>query len=332
MSGTNGSEADNLTAVVFKKQLGAYSLRLGDQVITCTLSSKLRKQLIYPTADRSSLGRRSVQQVKNIREVDPVAVGDRVRFTMAGENTGVIQEVLPRRNHFTRPAAGGKEQAQVIAANIDQIVLIFAAAQPRPTWHLLDRYLVTAEAEGLPALICITKADLMESDLLLSDIGVYRRLGYPIIITSVRQGVGLDELQAALHGKLSVFVGKSGVGKTSLLNVLQPGLGLRVAEISESTGKGRHTTTHLEIFDLDAASHVVDTPGVKEFGLWGLDDYEFELDYLFPEMRPLLDQCQFGNSCVHLNEPGCAIKAGVQSGAIEEGRYRSYALIMNERK
>ena len=319
-----------LTGVIFKKELGAYYLRAGAQVISCTLSSKLRKQLVYPTADRSSLGRRSVQEVKDIRELDPVAVGDVVRFGDAGNGRGMIVEVLPRRNKFVRPAAGSKEQAQVIAANLDQVVMIFAAAQPHPTWGLLDRYLIVVEAEGLQPLICITKADLMETATLLADVEVYRRLGYPVVITSVRLGTGLDELAAALADKLSVFVGKSGVGKTSLLNVLQPGLGLRVNEISESTGKGRHTTTHLEIFDLDHGARVVDTPGVKEFGLWGLDEYEVELDFLFPEMRPYLGQCQFGNSCVHLSEPGCAVKAALSAGAIAAGRYRSYTLIMSE--
>lgn len=323
-------DASPLTGVVFKKELGAYYLQVDDQIVSCTLSSKLRKRLVYPTADRSSLGHRSVQEVKDIRELDPVAVGDVVRFEDAGNGRGMITEVLPRRNKFVRPAAGSKEQAQVIAANLDQVVMIFAAAQPHPTWHLLDRYLIVAEAEGLRPLICITKADLMETDTLLADVDVYRRLGYPVVITSARQGVGMDDLRAALQGKLSVFVGKSGVGKTSLLNVLQPGLGLRVNEISESTGKGRHTTTHLEIFDLDHDGRVVDTPGVKEFGLWGLDEYDVELDFLFPEMRPFLGQCQFGNSCVHLSEPGCAVKAALSTGAITEGRYRSYTLIMNE--
>lgn len=323
-------QAVPLTGVVFKKKLGAYYARVDDQIIVCTLSSKLRKHLVYPTADRSSLGHRSVQEVKTIRELDPVAVGDLVRIVDAGEGSGVITEVEPRRNKFVRPAAGNREQSQVIAANLDQVVMIFAAAQPRPTWHLLDRYLIVVEAEGLRPLICITKADLMETEALMADTEVYRRLDYPVVITSTRQGIGLDDLHTALQGKLSVFVGKSGVGKTSLLNALQPGLGLRVNEISESTGKGRHTTTHLEIFYLDRDSRVVDTPGVKEFGLWGLDAYDLELDYLFPEMRPLLGQCQFGNSCVHLNEPGCAIKAAVSAGVIHEERYRSYTLIMNE--
>jgi ribosome biogenesis GTPase len=307
---------------VFKKALGHYYVRTTHQTVVCSLSSKLRKDLVYPTADRSSVGHRRVQAVRGLAVLDPVAIGDWVEYLDAPHGTGMIMNVLPRTNRFVRPAAGTQEIEQVIAANIDQLIPMLAAARPEPTWGLLDRYLAIAEAEDLPVLICITKIDLVEPGLIDAEAEIYRRMGYPVILTSVRSGSGVEALQAALHDRLSVFVGKSGVGKTSLLNTIQPGLGLRVNEISESTGKGKHTTTHLEMFDLDGGGQVIDTPGVKELSLASLADYD--LAYLFREMRPYLGQCQFGATCTHSHEPGCAIKAAVTAGDIAERRYQSY--------
>lgn len=311
--------------IVFQKNLGEYSVHSNGREIACALSSRLHKQLIYPTAEPSSL-RRAVQRVRAIDQVDPVAVGDVVRFVNAGENRGMITEILPRRNKLSRPATtpGQRVFEQVIVANADQVVPVFAAASPTPKWGLLDRTLVAAEAAGLPALICITKTDLAGQNTgLEATIAEYRRIGYRVQLVSVVTGEGLDELERSLRDRVSVLVGKSGVGKTSLLNVIQPGLGLRVQAVGQGKqGKGLHTTTRLEMFRLDRGGAIVDTPGIREFGLWGVDEEDVAL--YFPEMRPLVGSCKFGVDCQHDEEPGCAIRKAVMRGEISPYRYQSY--------
>jgi ribosome biogenesis GTPase / thiamine phosphate phosphatase len=316
--------ADPLTGVVVRKSQGVYSVRTAAGTLACELSSRLRKNLIYPVAAPTSLHHR-VQAVKDIGAVDPVAVGDRVQFHAAGPHSGLITAVLPRTNALSRPAAGSKPLEQVIVANVDQVVPVFAAAQPAPKWELLDRYLVAAEAAGVPALIAITKLDVLpgrDAEALQAEMANYQRLGYAVSFTSTLDGTGLDAFRAALHGRVSVFVGKSGVGKTSLLNAVEPGLGLRVKAVSQATEKGRHTTSQLELFDLALGGQVIDTPGMREFGLWSLSGPD--LAQGFVEMRPYLGRCKFGLDCTHDHEPGCAIKIAVAAGAISERRYQSY--------
>jgi ribosome biogenesis GTPase len=313
-----------LSGVVFKKTLGHYWVSVDGALVRCTLSSRLRKVLIYPFADTSSLHPR-VQDVEEIRMADPVTIGDIVNFTPEGE-TGLIVEVHERTNALVRRAAGPKPLEQVIVANIDQVVCVLAAARPAPSWDLLDRYLVAAEASGLPAVVCITKTDLVEPAALADEVRVYERIGYPVLLTSAANGAGIDQLRETLTGRASVLTGKSGVGKTSLLNAIQPGLGLRVNEVSSKTGKGKHTTTHLEMFALGDGpgfgGSVVDTPGMREFALWNVNDRE--LASLFPEMEPYVGACRFGLSCSHHHEPGCAIKEAVAEGAISARRHQSY--------
>ena len=313
--------------MVYKKSLGTYFVHTPDGSVTCSISSRLRKELIYPIADRSSIIHHRVQEVRDIREVDPVAIGDSVRFLYAEDSTGVITEVLPRRNKLARSAAGKKEFEQVIAANVDQIVMVFAAARPEPKWNLLDRYLVTAEAAEIPALICLTKLDLIDEGQFDGELREYQTLGYPVIRTSIVDQHGIDELRDALRGKTSVLIGKSGVGKTSLLNAVQPGLGLRVGEVSQSLKKGKHTTTHLEMIALESGGGIIDTPGMREFEAWQLDDGDLAL--MFPEMRALVGSCRFGLDCTHTQEPGCAIVRAVAQGQVSERRYHSYVRMLN---
>ena len=309
--------------VVYKKMIGNYTVYSGERAIQCSLSARLRAG----EPDSARQGR----SFKQASHVDPLAVGDVVRFIDNRDGAGQIVEVLPRRNRLARrsaiPMPGAHAFEQVIVANVDQVVPVFAAANPAPHWNMLDRYLVSAEANELPALICITKLDLAGEDL-GEAVEPYRQAGYPVILTSALTGEGIEELKHALEGRLSVLVGKSGVGKTFLLNTLQPGLGLRVTAVNQVTGKGRHTTTSQEMFRLDMGGAVVDTPGEREFGLW--DIRQDELALLFPEMRPLVGRCRFGLDCRHDEEPGCVIRKAVMAGTISPRRYQSYVRLREE--
>jgi ribosome biogenesis GTPase len=336
---------DDTTGVVVRKTLGHYTVRADGRDIDCVLSSMIHKQLIFPTADPTSL-RRTVQAVHEIQHVDPVAIGDHVRYSdatggrgmtpLASKHSkaasGVIVEVLPRKSKLSRPAPvpGQRVFEQVIVSNVDRVLPVFSVANPAPKWGLLDRYLVAAEAAGLPSLIVINKLDLAwKNPRFEAEIEVYRRIGYPVLPVSAATGEGVDELKTALQGKLSVLVGKSGVGKSSLLNAVQPGLGLRVRAVSNGElGKGRHTTTHLEMFALDFGGALVDTPGIREFGLW--DIRAEELADLFPEMARYVGRCKFGLSCRHDREPGCTVRKAVVAGEISPYRYQSYMHLREE--
>ena len=322
--------------VVVKKNIGTYHVRTDETVLPCGLSSRLRKELIYSATNPNST-RRIVRAVKALDKVDLVAVGDVVRFVDAHDGSGLIVEVLPRRNRLARrdPAPGTHKFEQIIVANVDYIIPVFAAASPTPKWGLLDRYLASAESLELSALIVITKLDLVRgpNGALDKEMGMAmdedRRIGYPIILTSSVTGEGLAELRQTLQGRISAFVGKSGVGKTALLNALEPGLGLRVGEIGKgNVGKGKHTTTSAEMVPLSSGGEIVDTPGVREFGLHDMDGDDLAL--FFPEMRPFSGQCKFGLDCRHDEEPGCAIRKAVMAGKISPRRYQSYLRLKEE--
>ena len=322
---------ENDIGVVFRKTLGHYTVHSDGREIDCTLSSLIRKQLIFPTADPTSL-RHAVREVREIEHVDPVAIGDRVRFVDAGPGVGMIVEILQRTSKLSRPAPvpGQRVFEQVIVSNADLIVPVFAVANPAPKWGLLDRYLVSAEAAEIPVLIVINKLDLAwKNPDFAEEMEIYRHIGYTVLLVSAETGEGIAELKTALQGKQSVLVGKSGVGKTSLLNAIQPGLGQRVKAVSQGElGKGRHTTTHLEMFNLDFGGALVDTPGIREFGLWDIP--ADELAYLFPEMAEYVGHCKFGMSCRHDTEPGCAVRKAVMAEAISPYRYQSYMNLRRE--
>ncbi len=323
------------TGVVYKKTIGNYTVHTNGQAVLCELSNRIRKQLIYPTADPGNVHHR-VQKVVELEHMDPLAVGDQVSYIQAEDGKGLIVELLPRRNKLTRRSAvakplhhGAHPFEQIIVTNVDQVVAVMSAAQPDPKWNLLDRYLVSAEAGEISALICITKLDLVKGNEgeLQDALTEYRQIGYASVLTSTISGDGIPDLRTALKGRISVMVGKSGVGKTALLNALQPGLGLRVKEVSQVTGKGRHTTTNLEMFPLEGGGAIVDTPGTREFGMWdNVDDIAF----LFSEMRLLVGKCRFGLDCQHDEEPGCAIRKAVVSGQISPRRYQSLLSLKEE--
>ena len=326
---TSGTEK---IGVVFKKNLGHYDVRHDNTVTTCVPSARLWKA--FSETLHSETGR--VVTAVEEKHMDPIAVGDRVRFITAEDETGMILEVQPRRNILARgsakPMPGAHAFEQVIAANLDQVVPVFAAANPAPRWHLLDRILVTAESYEIPSHIVITKVDLVagtrQDRELKEGIERYRDIGYPITQTSALTGEGIEAVRQALKGRRSVLVGKSGVGKSSLLNCLEPGLGLRVKAVNNATGKGRHTTTHLEMFPLASGGEIIDTPGVREFAIQGLEPED--IAYFFPEIAPFLGRCRFGMSCQHDDEPGCAIKAAVMDGAISPYRYQSFLQLRSD--
>jgi ribosome biogenesis GTPase len=310
--------------ILFRGQ-GYYRVQTDSGVVRCTISSRLRKQLIYPIADPGSL-RHHVVEVRDIREVDPVAIGDAVRLTLSADGTGQIVEVLPRKNKVSRKAAGPRPLEQVMAANIDHVVAVCSLAQPVTTWNLIDRYLAAAEVNDLHGVIIATKADLADPAEYEPELAVYRGIGYTTLVTSAADGIGIDAARALLTGSIALFVGRSGAGKTTLLNTIEPGLGLRVAEVSAVTGKGKHTTSHLELFTLSGGGGVIDAPGMREFGLWDQD--RADVQYAFPELRPYAGACKFGLGCRHRSEPGCALQQAVNSGAVTPRRFDSFLKIV----
>lgn len=316
----NNLNSISINGIVTKKMTNQYTIATPDgRVFTC----------LPPAFTAGRAGR--------TERLEPV-VGDRVQLNLQTGGGAVIAAVLERSNKLSRrsavPMPSAHAHEQVIAANVDQLVPVFAVAQPAPKWNLLDRYLALAEEQEVPALVCITKLDLacdasgVVDECILQTVDDYRRIGYPVILTSAKNHAGIAELRQALQGKLSVLLGKSGVGKTALLNALQPGLGQRVGAVSQVTGKGKHTTTHLEMFPLENGGALVDTPGTREFGLWDMD--ADDLVFYFREMRPWLGRCRFGMDCRHDEEPGCAIRQAVTLGQISPHRYQNYLTLKME--
>jgi ribosome biogenesis GTPase len=236
----------------------------------------------------------------------------------------VIEEILPRETQLSRlrPGPGQMPFEHVIVANPDQTLFIFAVREPTPRLRMLDRLLVIAENNDLPAIICANKIDLLADERQARALfGIYAEIGYEVIFTSARTGQGIAALRERLQDRLSVLCGPSGVGKSSLLNAVQSDLGLAAREISEATGKGRHTTVGVRLWPLDEGGYVADTPGLREAGFFDIEPEE--LAWHFVEMRPFLSDCHF-SSCTHTHEPDCAVKAAVEAGKITEARYDSY--------
>lgn len=253
---------------------------------------------------------------------DIIAMGDLVSVTMQSDGTGAIEEVQPRKKALIRsaPTARG-EYKQVFLANPDQIVLVFSCAQPEPHLRMLDRFLVICEQQQIDVLIAANKVDLVGEEKAREIFGIYEKIGYPVLYTSIKNNLGVDTLRDYLKDKLSGLVGPSGVGKSSLLNEIQPSLGLAISHVSEATAKGRHTTVVRRLFPLDVGGFVADLPGIRMLSLWDIEAEE--LDGYFPELRELVADCQFSN-CSHVNEPGCAVKKAVSEGEVHYERYESY--------
>jgi ribosome biogenesis GTPase len=247
-----------------------------------------------------------------------VTTGDRVWFLPAGEE-GVIERIEPRHGLLTRAS---RKREHVLVANVDQVVIVMSLVEPELKPHLIDRYLASAEQGGIAAIVCLNKADLVDPAHYQSLIGMYSQLGIPTLLTSAANGLGIAALRERLRGRETVFAGQSGVGKSSLLNVVQPGLGLRVREVSDANQKGRHTTTTAELIQLEElGGWVVDTPGIRQFELW--DIIPEEVEGFFLELRPFVPLCAYPD-CTHTHEDRCAVKRAVHRGQISASRYTSY--------
>jgi ribosome biogenesis GTPase / thiamine phosphate phosphatase len=292
---------DILDGQVIRSQSGFFWVQTAGETLVCQLRGRLKQ---------------------GARLGDVAAVGDRVIVSKTGSGEGMIEEVKPRQRALVRlaPTPRGTYQ-QVIIANPDQAVFTFACARPEPHLGMLDRFLVIAEKQGLPANIVANKVDLTGMEHARELFDRYPPLGYPVIYTSVKDGTGIGDLRVMLTGKLSVFAGPSGAGKSSLLNTIEPGLGLAVRDISQATEKGRHTTVVRQMFRLKEGGYFADTPGLKALALFDIKPEE--LDAYFPDLRNLVSQCQF-NDCTHTHEPGCAVLDAVANGSIHPGRYESY--------
>lgn len=285
------------------------------------------------TADGQSFNARikGIFKIEDISSTNPVAVGDEVELILENteETTAVITEIYDRRNYIARSSPHNKMQHHIVASNLDQSLLFATLKEPRTSQGFMDRFLVSSEAYHVPAIIVFNKKDLYkkkETEKFEELSKIYTDIGYKVFLISMQAGEGVEDLKNLLQNKTTLLSGHSGVGKSTFLNSIFPTLNLRTQEVSGWSGKGLHTTTFAEMFDLPFGGKIIDTPGVREFGV--MDISKQELSHYFPEMRILINSCQF-NNCHHINEPGCVVKDAVNSGDISIERYVSYRNILD---
>jgi len=292
------------TGTVLRAQSGFFWVQTSAGLVECKLRGKLKRERLA---------------------TDIAVIGDEVEITLLGNGEGAVEAVLPRRTRLARRGSGsrGAHKEDVLVANLDQVLLVFSCAAPAVSPRMLDRYLVICEHSELEAVIVATKVDLVDEATAHALFGVYERIGYPVIYASNKTGQGLDAVRERLAGRISVVTGKSGVGKSSLLNAIQPGLNLATGAVSQQLSKGRHTTVVAELLPVADArgGYVADTPGIREIGLWQLPPED--MDWCYRELRPFLGECYFAG-CTHIHEPNCAVRAAVEAGAIDLERYDSY--------
>lgn len=282
-----------LRGVITKAYNSFYYVQTDNNVTMCTLRGRFKKERFT------------------------LFVGDEVEYEATGQQKGIIEHIVPRRSMLKRP----------MVANVDQVILTFAASNPDVNPVLIDRFLVIAESSSLDIVLCINKIDLANVDEVTPIIDLYRHIGYRVISVSAKSLIGINDLKNELYGRISVFAGPSGVGKSTILNTLEPGLKLNTGKVSEKIGRGKHTTRFAELLPLSGGGFVVDTPG---FSFTDFSDIPAEeLMYCFPEISELATKCKFA-SCLHLREPQCAVKQALSDGIISEQRYNSYLEILQE--
>lgn len=304
--------AETIEGRVIRSTGSFYTVQLADgSILECRLKGKFR--------------------LRDLKNTNPVVVGDRVSVTPDPvHNTGVIEEIHPRTNYIIRKSTRAGRGVHILAANLDQALLVATLHHPRTSVGFIDRFLVTAEAYNIPTILVFNKLDIYdEDDLRLLDRlgGYYAQIGYGVLKTSVVSGEGIEELKARLHKRTTLIAGHSGVGKSALVKAVEPGLDIRIGEISDYNLKGRHTTTFAQMHYLSLDGYIVDTPGIKEFGL--IDFKKEEVGLYFPEIHARLSECQYYN-CTHDHEPGCAVKKAVAAGQIADWRYRNYLHIIHD--
>ncbi len=270
-------------------------------------------------------------KIDGLTSTNPIAVGDSVNIEMENELEGsvTITEIDDRKNYITRRSPANKNQHHIIASNLDQSLLFATLKDPKTSQGFIDRFLVTSEAYRIPAIIVFNKADLYkkkEEEKFAIVKEIYTSIGYTVVSMSLETGEGVEEVKVLLKDKTTLLSGHSGVGKSSFINIIFPEMKLKTQDVSDWSGKGLHTTTFAEMFDLPFGGKIIDTPGIRELGL--VDISKQELSHYFPEMSALINDCQF-NNCMHINEPGCAVKAAVQNGSIHVDRYISYCNILD---
>ena len=270
-------------------------------------------------------------RLDGLRTTNPVAVGDLVNYEKEHDkDTCVIDKILPRTNVIVRKSVNLSKESHIIASNVDQAILVATIAQPRTSTGFIDRFTVTAEAYHIPVVIVFNKCDIYDDEqnaMAEQLMKVYNGIGYESFVISAKTGYNCDRLKAMMKDKMSMFSGHSGVGKSALVNRLDPNLNIRVGEISEVHEKGKHTTTFAQMYELGFGGYIIDTPGIKEFALYDME--KETLAQRFPEMRALMLECRF-NNCTHLHEPDCAIKNAVEQGIIADWRYENYCNMMDD--
>jgi ribosome biogenesis GTPase len=342
------TEPDTLTGVVLNGAHGVYDVHTDSGVLRCTLRGKLKKayaraqsakslqkarprydKILAQTSRAERLERRAqAQEGGEIATLARLSIGDRVKLRRLDDNNGLIEEILPRQSALSRKDAGSsdkKAMQQTLLANLDQVMLVFAVAHPEPHFGMLDRYLVICESAELRPIICLNKVDLPHSPEIEEAAALYSSIGYTVLWTSTRSEESIEKLRAMLPDHITLFTGPSGVGKSSLVNAIEPGMAIRTGLVSDATGKGKHTTSGSQLYPLSGGGWLADSAGIRELAAWNVA--EDEVADCFVEFRPFIGKCTYSD-CLHIDEDGCAIRRAVEDGLINERRYRSYVRIV----